>query len=190
MGQRGRWVVLRTAWLLVGAAIGLAAALLLVGLGQVVAPSSGPARTVVTLACLLPALLIGLLPGVRELEVTAARTMLGVTSELVVPTRLGAEHRWRTVLTVTFHLLVGLLAGVLLVGVIPAAVAVPAASVRGQAEQLLGRSVPSLPPAVAVLLGLGCVVAALVGTWGLGHCRPGRSPGCWARRRPTGWRWR
>lgn len=89
MRQRGRWVVLRTAWLLVGAAIGLATALLLlVGLAQVVAPSSGPARAVVTLGCLLPALLIGLLPGVRELEVTAARSMLGVTSELVAPARM------------------------------------------------------------------------------------------------------
>ena len=40
-------------------------------------------RTVTLIGCLWPALLIGLLPGVRELEVTAARTLLGVTAELI-----------------------------------------------------------------------------------------------------------
>ena len=80
-----RWPVLRTTWLLIGAAIGLAAVLLLVGLAQVIGPSSGVGRTLTLIGCLWPALLIGLLPGVRELEVTAARTLLGVTAELVEP---------------------------------------------------------------------------------------------------------
>jgi hypothetical protein len=118
-------VVLRTAWLLVGAAIGLAALLLLVGLAQVVVPST-PWPLVVLF--LLPVALIGLLPGVRELEVTAAGALVGVTGDLVTPEHPRAGHRWRTVAVVTYHLAAGLLAAVLLIAVLPAAVALAAAA--------------------------------------------------------------
>lgn len=168
MKERGRWVVLRTAWLLVGAAIGLATGLLTVALSSLIAPNSAVAQVAVILLCLVPALLLGLLPGVRELEVTAARTMLGVTSELVVPGRSRGEHRWRSILTVSCHLVAGLLGAILLVGVIPAAVSLAAANVSGSTELLLGRPVPAVDPALAVVLAIGCVGAALAGAWGLG----------------------
>lgn len=70
-------------------------------------------------------------------------------------------------LTVCFHLVAGLLSATLLTGVIPAAMAVTAASVKGKTEELFGRTRGSSSPAVAVLLGLGCAMLALVSTWAL-----------------------
>lgn len=168
MRSRTRAPVLRTAWLLVGAAIGLAAVLLLAGLVQVLAPRTGLTRLAVTAALLLSVPLLGLLPGVRELEVTAARTMLGVTGDLVVPVQPRGQHRWRAVLTVTFHLAAGLLAAALLVGLVPAAAALTAASVRGRTSTVAGVQVPPAAPPVAVLLGAACVAGCLIGAWALG----------------------
>ena len=170
-GVRGtglRWTGLRTAWLLVGAAIGLAAGLLLVSLAEVLASGSGGASWLLLALCLAPALLIGLLPGVRELEVTAARAMLGLASDLVLPLLPRAEHRWRTVLTVAFHLLAGLLAAVLLFGVIPGAVVLVAASAAGRAESVSGVPVGPLSP-VQVLLAVLVAAGCFVGVWALGR---------------------
>ena len=79
-----RGFVLRTAWLFLGAAIGLAAIVLAASLAAVLEPYVPGEWTMIPL-CLAPFLLLGLLPGVRDLEVTAARAMLGVQAELVVP---------------------------------------------------------------------------------------------------------
>jgi signal transduction histidine kinase len=164
-----RWVVLRTAWLLVGAAIGLAALLLAFSVAQVIDPSGGMSRIGVSALCLAPVLLIGLLPGVRELEVTAARTMLGVAGELVVPDRPRAEHRWRTTVLVTFHLVAGLLAAALLLGLVPGAGVLTVASLRGRFESLANIQVQPVAAPLALLLGLAAVLAALLVVWALGR---------------------
>lgn len=177
MRVRAREPALRTAWLLVGAAIGLAAVLLLAGLVQVVAPHPGPVRVAASVLCLLPVLALGLLPGVRELEVTAARTMLGVTGDLVAPGRPRAQHRWRTALTVAYHLAAGMTAAALLVGVAPAAVALTVSDLRGRPGSVAGVRLPLVTPPAAVLLGLGCVVGALLGVWGLGRLSSGVAGG-------------
>ncbi|HEU5485990.1 MAG TPA: hypothetical protein VFU98_13865 [Microlunatus sp.] len=68
--------VRRTVWLMLGAAIGLAAVLVAVGIAQLVA-SLWPSETaLLVVASLLLIPLIGLIPGVRELEVTAGRSLL------------------------------------------------------------------------------------------------------------------
>lgn len=164
-----RWAVLRTAWLMVGAAIGLAAGLLLVSLAQVIAPGPGVGRVVAVALCLLPVLLLGLLPGVREIEVTAARSLLGVTGDLVSPERPTVEHRWRTVLLVSGHLLLGLLAAVLLVGVVPGMVVLAAAAAQGQQATLSDLGLPWVPGAPGVALAGVALVACLVAVWALGR---------------------
>lgn len=164
-------LVRRTAWLMVGAAIGLAAGLLLTGLAVVLA-APGP----VAMALLLLAVLLGLVPGVRELEVTAARTMLGVNADLVVPARPRAQHRGHTVLMVTVHLVLGVAAGALLVGLVPGVVAVTISNLRGRTEDFAGFVLPPLPPLVAVLLGLLVVAAALLAVGGLGALAAGLAP--------------
>lgn len=168
-----RWPVLRTAWLLIGAAIGLAAVLLLVGLAEVVGPSLGVGRTATLIGCLWPALLIGLLPGVRELEVTAARALLGVTAELVEPERPRGQHRRRTVVLVAAHLVLGLLTATLLVGAVPAAVALCAATLSGQPVEVFGAPAPVVSGPLAVLLMLLAVAGCLAATWGLGRLGTG-----------------
>jgi signal transduction histidine kinase len=160
-GDLVRRETLRVAWLMVGAAIGLAAVLLLTGLAQVVGPRNGWAEVAVTVALLLPVGLLGLLPGVRDLEVTAARTLLGVRTELLLPEHPTAVHRWRTVLTVLVHLALGLVAGVLLVGGLPGLVASASAWVRDEPVEVLGRSLAPPPAALAVpvpLLGVALVL--------------------------------
>lgn len=158
---------LRTVWLLVGAAIGLAAVLLLVSLAGVL---GGP-RTLTVAICLLPTPLIGLLPGVRELEVTAARSLLGVTGDLVEPAHPSAAHRLRTAVLVVLHLGLGLLTGVLLFGLFPGTVALVAAALEQRPLQVGGTDVSPVPRVLAVPLGLlalgGCVAgAALCGRLG------------------------
>ena len=169
MRAHWRWPVLRTTWLLIGAAIGLAAALLLVGLAEVVGPSSGLGRTLTLIGCLWPALLIGLLPGVRELEVTAARALLGVTAELVEPERTRGPHRWRTVVLVAAHLVLGLVTATLLVGAVPAAVAMCLATLNGQPVDVFGAPAPVVSGPASILLMLLAVAGCLAATWGLGR---------------------
>lgn len=156
---------LRTVWLLVGAAIGLAAVLLLVGLAQVV---GGPLALVVPL-CLLPALLIGLLPGVRELEVTAARSLLGVTRDLVVPEEPTSAHRLRTAVLVVLHLVVGLLAAALLVGLVPGIVVLMTAAVQRRTVTLAGSAIDTPLGGWGVPLGLIALAGCFAGVAVLGR---------------------
>lgn len=131
----------RLAWLMAGAAIGLAVVLLVVvvaavavGVGPVVGPASGTdegagsalggagAAWLIAGASLLLAALLGLVPGVRELEVTGARGMLGAEGELLLPRRPRAGHHVRTALWVVLHLGSGLLCAMLLATFVPSAV--------------------------------------------------------------------
>ena len=164
-----RWTVLRTAWLMVGAAIGLAAGLLVFSLAQVIAPRSAVGQAVATTLCLLPVALLGLLPGVREIEVAAGRAMLGATSDLVSPERPTAEHRWRAVLLVSGHLVIGLLAAALLLGVVPGMVLLAVAAAQGRSAQLSDLSAPWVPGAPGVALAIVVLMACLVAVWALGR---------------------
>ena len=164
MRERWRWLVRRTAWLMVGAAIGLAAVLLLTGLAQVAA--GGSRWTALFLA---PALLLGLLPGVRDLEVTAAQALLGATGDLVVPGRVRAAHRWRTVVLVTLHLVLGLVAAALLVALLPGLVAAGFALVEGRDETLVALRLAGLPRALVAGLLPVLAASALLAVVGLGR---------------------
>ena len=175
---------------MVGAAIGLATTLLLTGLAQVLGPQKGWAEVAVTVTLLLPVGLLGLLPGVRDLEVTAARTLLGVRTELVLPERPTGAHRWRTVLTVLVHLVLGLAAGLLLVGGLPALTATVVAQVRGEPIDVAGWRVATPPGVLGVLVTFAGVAVVLLLTWALAGSRHGSSPACSDRAPRTGWRWR
>lgn len=109
----GRWVVRRTVYLLIGGAVALAFLML----GSVLAsPVQG--ETVSDLrvpAAVALALMIGvgLLPGIREVQVAAAQTLLGA-DDVTVPEPMRWRHRWRTALWTFVHQTVGALAGVAL----------------------------------------------------------------------------
>ncbi|MGO1971476.1 MAG: sensor histidine kinase [Propionibacteriaceae bacterium] len=112
-------VVLRSTWVLLGSAIGIAT----IGLIISAAPFLHevfriPYAVVIPLLVLgIPA--IGLLPGIRELEVTAASTLLDLRSELIIPEVLRPEHRWRSAVWVTAHLVLSAIVVVVLVLVMP-----------------------------------------------------------------------
>jgi signal transduction histidine kinase len=169
--MRLRWIALRTAWLLIGAAIGLASVLVLYGLAELVTPGSDAARPGVLVGCLVPALLIGLLPGVRELEVTAARSLLGLAGELITPAQPRAEHRWRTMVLVTFHLAAGLLTGVLLLAALPGFLQIGVGALSGRSDdyQVFAVRVQPFSLPLALLVGLVGAAAALLGVWALGR---------------------
>ncbi len=166
--RRAWWraAVLRTAWLLLGAAIGLAVGLLAFGLAAVLDPWVPGPQPVLAAGCLAPFLLLGLLPGVRELEVTAARAMLGVTAELVVPAQPEAGHRWRSVVWVVLHLVLGLVAAVALVGFGPGGVVIGLAGVTGEPTSIAGVGVPAL--GVPGLAALGAAMVLVSGAVALG----------------------
>lgn len=161
----------RFAWLMTGAAIGTTVVLVVALVVPVLREPLLPVPLLV-LAVLLAALLgglLGLVPGVRELEVTAARSMLGVDSELVVPPRPGLVHRVQDVLWVQVHLLLGLLAAACLTMLLPAAVVtlLGAAGVHSGLEIV---PVPSAPVARIVLgaLSVLALLGALLAAWPLG----------------------
>jgi signal transduction histidine kinase len=160
-----RRTVLRVAWLMIGAAIGLAAGLLAISLVTVIGPPRGAATGLVTAGCMLPIVLLGLLPGAREVEVAAVRTMLGVDGELVTPERPRPGHRWRTTLLVCFHLIAGLLTAVLLVGLVPGAFVIINEAVQHRPGQLAALGLGEISVARGVLLGAAMIAVSLVGSW-------------------------
>ncbi|MGO2584258.1 MAG: sensor histidine kinase [Brachybacterium tyrofermentans] len=129
----------RFAWLMTGAAIGTTVVLVL----ALVVPV--PRQQLLPVPLLLPGVLLaillggllGLVPGVRELEVTAARSMLGVDSELVVPSRPGLVHRAQDVVWVQLHLLLGLLVAAFLTMLLPASVLTLVEALRGGESTLV-----------------------------------------------------
>lgn len=175
VASRRPGVVTRTAWLMLGAAIGLAAALLAGTLANAVAGSARLPAIVVTVLCLLPVPLLALVPGVRELEQTAARTMLRPELELLEagqPADHRADHRWLLVGWVAVHLVSGLTAGCLLLGLVPGAIAVAAGTLTGAAQMLQNVGLPlvsgTVPRALVVLACAGVCAGCLLGVWGIG----------------------
>ncbi len=162
-----------------GAAIGTTVVLVLalvvpIGLDS----ATSPGRTVLGLLLgVVVGGLLGLVPGIRELEVTACRSMLGVRSELVVPLRPGLVHRVQDVLWVQVHLLLGLLTAACLTMLLPAAT-VTALDAMGANP---GISLLAIPDSVLgrIALGAAAVVAAaaaLLGAWPLGALAASLAP--------------
>lgn len=161
----------RFAWLMVGAAIGTTVVLVL-GMGIPVGTDArtSPAALISGVAgAVLLGGLLGLVPGVRELEVTGARSMLGTQAELVVPRRPGLLHRLQDVAWVQLHLLLGLLAAGCLTMLLPASVVLVLESVRGAgAGTVIPIPTSMLGRAAAVGLGLLGAVVALTAAAPLG----------------------
>lgn len=154
----------RAAWLLAGAAICTADAVVL----ALLLPAELRVRWFVPLV-LVSALLgggLGLVPGVREVEVAAARSMLGVRGELIVPEHPRPAHRLRSVLLVQAHLLLGALTAAGLVALLPASILLLVEVLRGAEGSMW-----PLPASPAARAGLGA--AALLGIGiGLGLAVP------------------
>lgn len=159
-------LVRRSAWLMLGAAIGLATALLTTTLLQLVAP--GLPLWLVVVVTLAAGAALGLVPGARELEVTAARTMLASEAELVVPRRRRAAHRVQTTAWVLLHQLAGVVVAAALFAAAPAAVLVLLETVTGRGGSLV--PVPAGGPArVGVVVAAAAVaVVAVSATWPVG----------------------
>lgn len=158
--------LLRGAWLMLGAAIAVA-------LGLVAAFTfswgSNLLMAVVAVAAIpLGAVLLGLLPGIRELEVTAARALLGLDGELVVPDRPTPAHRIRLCAWTVFHAVAGLVTGFLVLGLIPGAVMITFHGITGGPADLDDLAVSSLPGPVQAIIGIALLAVVLVGTWALG----------------------
>lgn len=115
--RRVRRVVLHAGYLLLGAAIFVAFVLLQIGVGQLLITLAAIPLPVIVIIVVLPMLAVGLLPGLREVEVAACRTLLDVDSELITPARPTWEHRWRAAAWVLLHIVVGGIVGLAMVGV-------------------------------------------------------------------------
>ncbi|MDN5686634.1 MAG: histidine kinase [Brachybacterium sp.] len=146
----------RFAWLMIGAAIGTTVVLVLslVGLVRLELPLPLGSLAAGVLVGVLLGGVLGLVPGVRELEVTGARSMLGVRRELIVPQRPRLLHRLQDVLWVQLHLLAGLLVAACLTMLMPVAVLTLIEAVRGAENALV-------PTADSALGRLGIAAAAL-----------------------------
>lgn len=118
-----RTALLRTVFLLIGAALFLAFALLglsVAAVGRTTANVLVGVVGVLLVAALLVA--VSLFPGVRDVEVAAARILLDPGAELVEEPAEPRRHRWRTTWFVIAHVLLGGLVGTGLVVGVPAAV--------------------------------------------------------------------
>lgn len=159
------------AWQMLGAAIGLALVLLVYALLSS-AVTGLPVAVVVT-AVVAAAVALGLVPGARELEVTAARALLDVDGELVVPADPRPAHRLRTALWVVCHLASGLVVAIGLFAGVPTAVVLVVEAVTGQpVVEGYGSWLP-LPdgPAEAAWRVAGAVLLGMVSlgaTWPVG----------------------
>lgn len=168
-----RYLARRFAWQMLGGAIGLALVLLVYSLLNIAA--AGLPAWVVAVSTVAAAIGLGLVPGARELEVTAARALLDVDDELVVPARPRAAHRFRTAAWVAGHLASGLLVAAGLFAGIPMAVLIGAEAVAGEALRsgdsfYTGLPLPTGPVSLALRLVLCAAFAllALIATWPLG----------------------
>lgn len=176
-GDRARYVARylarRFAWQMLGGAIGLALVLLVYSLLNIVA--GGLPAWVVAVATVAAAIGLGLVPGARELEVTAARALLDVDDELVVPARPRPAHRLRTAAWVAGHLASGLLVAAGLFAGVPMAVLIGVEAVAGETLRsgdsfYTGLPLPTGPVSLALRL-VACAafaLLALIATWPLG----------------------
>lgn len=186
-----RAVLLRTTYLLLGGAIALAFLMLSAGL---LSPFQSEARLDWRFflgAALLPIAGVGLLPGLREVQVAALQTLVGVDG-VVVPVPMRWEHRWRTALGTFVHEVLGLVVGLAIVGAIWVVAGVAVLAV-GQGQALLLATIER-PTTALGWVGVG---AAALGassprapSWsGPVGPPPGRRPCSSAPSGPIGWRW-
>jgi signal transduction histidine kinase len=172
-GDLTRYLARRFAWQMLGGAIGLALVLLVYSLLNIVA--GGLPAWVVAVATVAAAVGLGLVPGARELEVTAARALLDVDDDLVAPARPRPAHRLRTAAWVAGHLASGLLVAAGLFAGVPMAVLIGAEAIAGEALRsgdsfYTGLPLPTGPVSLALRLVLCAAFAllALIATWPLG----------------------
>ncbi len=165
--------LLRTAFLLVGAAISFGFALLDIGLVVTVWDAwPGPVSAVaLAVAVTAPPVLVATLPGVRELEVVASRSLLRVTGDLYeAPARTWVNTR-RTTGFVLAHLVLGGLAGGLVAVAVPSIVRAahtafitadgsPVSSWFTRPGGLMGDAAILALAAVSVAVALAAVAAA------------------------------
>lgn len=158
----------RFAWSMSGAAIASTVLLLVAVLVPTAAGSRGTEFAIGVVGALLLGTIIGLVPGVRELEVTGARMMLGSRAELVAPRRPRLLHRAQTVGWVLLHLGTGLASAACLVMVMPAGVVTAVEAVGGSSGTVLDLPVSGAgriaTAVLATLAALGGLLAwALIG---------------------------
>ncbi|WP_460890536.1 sensor histidine kinase [Promicromonospora xylanilytica] len=168
-----RYLARRFAWHMLGAAIGLALVLLVFSLLNIAV--GGPPAWLTAVVTVAAAVGLGLVPGARELEVTAARALLDVADELVVPAEPRPAHRFRTAGWVAGHLASGLLVAAGLFAGIPMAVMIGVEAIAGESLRsgdsfYTGIPLPTGPLEVTLRLVVCAVFAllALVATWPLG----------------------
>lgn len=166
--RRVRQVVLHTGYLLLGAAIFVAFVLLQIGVGQLLITLTAVPLPVIVIIVVLPMIMVGLLPGLREVEVAACRTLLGVDQELITPDRPTWEHRWRAAAWVLLHIVVGGVVGLAIMGV-PTALAGWVATAGGTTGPD-GRPITTAGWVVlAIIVAIGCLAAGVLIAWLVGR---------------------
>ncbi|WP_433275763.1 sensor histidine kinase [Pseudonocardia xinjiangensis] len=155
----------RAVYLLIGAAFCLAVAIIVWTFSPALAGPGVPMPAVVVGLGSVPVLTIGLLPGIRDLQVEAARSLLRVDTGLVRPQQLRWEHRWRTAVYTAAHQILGFATGLWVVLAVWVLGALAVVIVRGgQAEFIVRLARPSTPLGWALTAaGAVGVVAGTVG---------------------------
>jgi signal transduction histidine kinase len=171
----GRATYRRWLYLLGGGALAFSFLVVIVPLAQLAAGVIGwppLAALAVAVVALAPPLLTGCIPGVRQVEATAVRALLGteVPDPPPEPARPWPARR-RTAAWFLLHLAAGGLVGVATVVVPPSAAVLAAAPFRSATTMELGTwawRLPSgpgaawlIPPALALLVGLVLLAAGL-----------------------------
>ena len=167
-------MVRRTVHLGIGAAITIAFFILATSIYAPLQPAdAAPRMTIFIPMFLVPMLLVGLLPGVRELQVAGAQSLLGVR-DVVVPEPMRLAHRWRTALWTFVHQIIGTIVAILgLLGMMIVAVLAHFLS-RSEPFSIPGLTLdrPQGPAQWTLYLGLSVValsvVVALVWAGGIG----------------------
>ncbi|MHA7986145.1 sensor histidine kinase [Rathayibacter sp. CAU 1779] len=157
----------RSAWLMLGAAIGVAVSIAAFSIATILA--RGVAIPLGIVLAVLGTAALGLVPGARELEVTAARSMLAVESELIVPRHPLAAHRLQNVVWVFAHVLAGTVAAALLFGVLPWLLAgVIAVAIGGAPAAGLPSPATGAWTATAVIGAIVIALACIPAFWAIG----------------------
>lgn len=106
-------LVRRTVFLLLGGAVAGAFLILATAIYAPLQPDAEIYLWLFLTLTLVPMALVGLLPGIREIQVAGAHTLLGA-EEAMVPEPMRAPHRLRTALWTFVHQVIGVAAGLLL----------------------------------------------------------------------------
>src|SRR5690606_25982231 len=110
---------------------------------------------------------VALLPGVGEIESTAAHAMLGLPVEQVSLPEGIRRPWWRTAAWTTVHAFTGLVAGFSVIGVLPGGMLTTVWSLTGRSDQL-SRIGLDWPTPLTIALGIVMVVQAPVVVVALG----------------------